>query len=118
MSKYKPPKSDRQIMAGQIGKSVLASSSRPLEGKIIIFDSWCKRCGICTHFCPTGALETDENGLPFLAHPEKCTLCGMCWMRCPDMAIVPGPNGKDRLKDKKSKDKPETKSDDTSNKSE
>lgn len=61
------------------------------EGKVVIFDQWCKRCGICTAFCPTGALENDEDGLPYLAHPDKCTLCGLCWMRCPELAIIRGP---------------------------
>ncbi|MCK5832709.1 ferredoxin family protein [bacterium] len=65
-------------------------SVRP-QGKIVIFEVWCKRCGICTTFCPTKALEERADGLPYLAHPDKCTLCGLCWLRCPDMAIIKGP---------------------------
>ncbi len=61
------------------------------EGKVVIFEQWCKKCGICTVFCPTGALEEDEDGLPYLTHPDKCTLCGLCWMRCPELAIIRGP---------------------------
>ena len=61
------------------------------EGKVVVFREWCKRCGICTEFCPPGALEVDSQGYPVLAHPEQCTLCGLCWMRCPDLAIIKGP---------------------------
>ena len=61
------------------------------EGKVVIFDCWCKKCGICTEFCPTGALKDNEHGYPYLAEPDKCTLCGLCWLRCPDMAIIKGP---------------------------
>ncbi|MCD6097499.1 4Fe-4S binding protein [bacterium] len=61
------------------------------EGKIIVFEKWCKRCGICVAFCPTGALANDERGVPYLAAPEKCVLCGQCWLRCPDLAIIEGP---------------------------
>ncbi len=65
-------------------------SVRP-EGKLIVFEMWCKRCGICVEFCPTGALTEREDGLPLLVDQDKCTLCGMCWLRCPDMAIIKGP---------------------------
>jgi len=61
------------------------------EGKVVIFEQWCKKCGICTAFCPTKALDVDEYGYPYLANPDKCTLCGLCWMRCPDIAIIRGP---------------------------
>ena len=115
MAKGKFPKTERRILAGHIAKTVPASSSRPIDGKLIFFDSWCKRCGICTYYCPTGALETDENDLPYLAHPDKCTLCGMCWMRCPDLAIAPGPNGKNHNKEKTSEDNSENKSKNSSN---
>jgi len=61
------------------------------EGKVVFFDQWCKRCGICAAFCPTKAIEEDEEGMPYLAHPDQCTLCGLCWMRCPELAIIRGP---------------------------
>ena len=61
------------------------------EGKVVVFEVWCKRCGICIEFCPTGALEDRGDGVPVLAKPDKCTLCGLCWLRCPDMAIIKGP---------------------------
>jgi 2-oxoglutarate ferredoxin oxidoreductase subunit delta len=33
-------------------------------------------------------LAVDKDGLPYLAHPEKCTLCKLCELRCPDFAIT------------------------------
>ena len=55
--------------------------------KITIFDRWCKGCGICSAFCPTQAIEADEEDRPMAAHPERCTNCQMCVLRCPDFAI-------------------------------
>ena len=57
------------------------------EQRFSLYLGWCKRCGVCVAFCPTGALEKDEWGYPFMAHPEKCTACHMCEMLCPDFAI-------------------------------
>jgi 2-oxoglutarate ferredoxin oxidoreductase subunit delta len=56
--------------------------------KLPVFDlKRCKRCGICTHFCPEGALAELDEGTPVLEYPEKCTSCGMCEDMCPDWAV-------------------------------
>jgi 2-oxoglutarate ferredoxin oxidoreductase subunit delta len=55
---------------------------------IDIYKAWCKGCGICAAFCPTGALARDEAGYPYVKEPEKCINCGWCEMRCPDFAIT------------------------------
>ena len=55
---------------------------------IDIFKAWCKACGICVAFCPTGALALDETGAPYVKDPEKCATCGLCELRCPDFAIT------------------------------
>ncbi|MFP4458659.1 MAG: 4Fe-4S binding protein [Candidatus Zixiibacteriota bacterium] len=102
MAKIKMPSIDRKIMSGHISVPKPLRSPKETSGKVILFDSWCKQCGICTHFCPTGALQVGEDGYPYLAHPEKCTLCGMCWRRCPDLAIVKGRNNGNGKKDSKS----------------
>ena len=47
----------------------------------------CKHCGICSHFCPTEAIVTRDDGTPFLARPEDCTSCGLCEVMCPDWVI-------------------------------
>ena len=64
------------------------------EEKVHVFGAWCKRCGICVAFCPTGALTSDKDGFPMLTYPEKCTQCGMCELRCPDFAIAVRPREK------------------------
>ena len=74
-------------MADETRKAAL--TGREVGGeKVHIFEAWCKRCGICVAFCPTGALTSDKDGLPVLTYPEKCTLCGMCELRCPDFAVT------------------------------
>ena len=50
------------------------------------YESWCKRCGICTAFCPTGALTEGPDGRPVWDR-EKCIGCRLCEYRCPDFAI-------------------------------
>ncbi len=73
-------------MADEVKKATL-SAKEDVE-KIRVFEAWCKKCGICVAFCPTGALTSNKDGLPILTYPEKCTLCGMCELRCPDFAIA------------------------------
>lgn len=62
-----------------------------------INEKWCKGCGICVSFCPSGALAVNEEGRVTLIRPEKCNRCGLCEDLCPDYALtVPGraQNGK------------------------
>ena len=47
----------------------------------------CKRCGICSHFCPVGAIGVRDDGTPYLAKPEACNSCGLCSDMCPDWAV-------------------------------
>jgi MinD superfamily P-loop ATPase len=47
----------------------------------------CKHCGICSHFCPAGAITADTDGRPRLTDPEACTSCRLCEQLCPDFAI-------------------------------
>jgi 2-oxoglutarate ferredoxin oxidoreductase subunit delta len=55
--------------------------------EIDIYKAWCKGCGICAAFCPTGALARDEAGYPYVKDADKCVECAWCEMRCPDFAI-------------------------------
>lgn len=55
---------------------------------VFIYYQWCKKCGICSTFCPTGVLGRKSDGSPFVEHPEKCIHCGTCDRLCPDFAIT------------------------------
>jgi 2-oxoglutarate ferredoxin oxidoreductase subunit delta len=55
--------------------------------------SWCKGCGLCVDYCPTGAIEMD-GVLPKIVDAEKCTRCLQCEAVCPDFAIeIDPPSG-------------------------
>jgi 2-oxoglutarate ferredoxin oxidoreductase subunit delta len=54
----------------------------------MIFGRWCKGCGLCVEFCPTGVFVLDADSHPLVAFPEKCTACHWCDTHCPDLAIV------------------------------
>jgi 2-oxoglutarate ferredoxin oxidoreductase subunit delta len=62
---------------------------------IDIFKAWCKGCGICAAFCPTGVLAMNEAGRPYVKDISKCINCGWCEIRCPDFAITVSKNVKD-----------------------
>jgi 2-oxoglutarate ferredoxin oxidoreductase subunit delta len=64
------------------------SKKKREEAKIDIYRAWCKACGICVAFCPTGALAKDESGYPYVKDIGKCIRCGWCEIRCPDFAIT------------------------------
>ena len=68
---------------------IMAETKKKKETpRIDIFKAWCKACGICVAFCPTGALAKDEAGYPYVKDIEKCINCGWCEIRCPDFAIT------------------------------
>ncbi len=62
--------------------------SRETPPTIDIYKTWCKGCGLCAGFCPTGALARDEAGYPYVKDIDKCINCGLCEIRCPDFAIT------------------------------
>ena len=59
------------------------------EMPVVIFDKWCKGCGICVEFCARGVLKYDSRKeIAVVALPENCVQCGQCELRCPDFAIT------------------------------
>ncbi|MGB8658195.1 MAG: 4Fe-4S binding protein [Candidatus Zixiibacteriota bacterium] len=85
-------------MAEQTAETQLSKEQETDQEKVHVFEAWCKRCGICVAFCPTGALTSDKDGFPVLTYPEKCTQCGMCELRCPDFALAVRPRAKKEAK--------------------
>ena len=67
---------------------VAETKKRKEAAKIDIYKAWCKACGICVAFCPTGVLAKDEAGYPYVADINQCINCGWCEIRCPDFAIT------------------------------
>lgn len=70
--------------------------------KIDIYRAWCKACGICIAFCPTGVLAKDEAGYPYVKEIDKCINCGWCEIRCPDFAITVETRTKDKKRGEES----------------
>ena len=60
-----------------------------------INEAWCKNCGICSAFCPTGTLEDAGHGEPRIADMDLCNDCELCVVRCPDFAVVVHERSKD-----------------------
>ncbi len=54
----------------------------------IVFRDWCKKCGICSSFCPKNVIGSDEYGGPVFERPEDCIGCRFCELHCPDFAIT------------------------------
>jgi len=63
-------------------------SHRRVQGRVRVFQNWCKGCGLCIAFCPFQVFTEDGEHHPVVAHPERCTACQWCAIHCPDFAIV------------------------------
>ena len=61
------------------------------ETSVKIYKDWCKGCGICTTFCPSGVLRLSNQGKAEVVHEEECINCGFCEIHCPDFAILVQP---------------------------
>ena len=55
---------------------------------LVIYQKWCKACGICYELCPQGTLAADAEKKVFIEYPESCTGCRICEVHCPDFAIM------------------------------
>lgn len=62
--------------------------------KLIIDETRCKGCGLCTIACPQKLIKLSEkiNAQGYtpalLTSEEKCTGCALCAEMCPDVAIT------------------------------
>lgn len=62
--------------------------------KIVIDESRCKGCGICTTACPAklislmDSLNSQGYTPAFVVSLDKCTGCAICAELCPDVAIA------------------------------
>ena len=75
----------------QISAVEVPSRRKGPRGKVVVFGTWCKGCGICVEFCPTGVFAFDDNEQLVVVKPDNCTACHWCDTHCPDMAIVVKP---------------------------
>ena len=79
---------DRLSAAGQAKTEIKTTTQKGPRGQVTIFANWCKGCGLCVAFCPTGVLALDDDDHPVVVYPEKCTACHWCDTHCPDLAII------------------------------
>ena len=101
MAKPVKPPVDRLIKSGIFSKPRAPQDAPHLYGKLLFFPVWCKKCGLCTVACQTGALKQKKDGTPYLADPDKRKLCSLCWRTCPDFAIVKNPVQEEEKSDSK-----------------
>ena len=64
-------------------------------GKIVIDNSRCKSCYICTTTCPKGLIKKSDKTnrlgdymVEFDDPKGECVGCAMCAKRCPDMELL------------------------------
>ena len=48
----------------------------------------CLHCGLCVRDCAFKVLSLNNDGMPAMAHPEKCMRCQHCFAVCPVGAIA------------------------------
>ncbi len=75
------------LLIDLLGLHMPTEQSNTSQIEISINEKWCKRCGICSAFCPADVYETDAFGFPHAANVDSCTSCFTCVVLCPDFAI-------------------------------
>lgn len=81
------PAGDPQV--GSPADAGVGRRRRPRKrGRVTVFETWCKGCGLCIAFCPQKVLEGGPDGRTVVAHEERCVACNWCYEHCPDCAIT------------------------------
>ncbi|MBD2103411.1 NIL domain-containing protein [Leptolyngbya sp. FACHB-261] len=55
--------------------------------EILIDESICVECGLCTGVCPTEALTLDSQSFRLVFNRSRCVVCEQCIPTCPVEAI-------------------------------
>ncbi|NJL83001.1 MAG: 4Fe-4S binding protein [Chloroflexaceae bacterium] len=58
-----------------------------MSGEIVIDESLCVDCGLCTGVCPTEALTLDPDTWRLQFLRSRCVVCEQCIPACPVQAI-------------------------------
>jgi ferredoxin len=71
-----------------MGADIVSLPAKTSFGAVLVNKARCTLCMACTNLCPTGALQSDEDGAPRLNFTEDaCVQCGLCDRGCPEKAI-------------------------------
>lgn len=57
------------------------------SGEIVIDETLCVHCGLCTGVCPTRALTLDPATAKLTFNRTRCIVCEQCIPTCPVLAI-------------------------------
>lgn len=71
-------------------------SKKKGQAKVTIYRDWCKGCGICVAFCPSGVFVLGADGKSSVAKEAECVNCGFCELHCPDFAVSVTPKDGDK----------------------
>jgi 2-oxoglutarate ferredoxin oxidoreductase subunit delta len=82
-----PEEGSEKAVTAAVASPEKKSKRRKRQGRVTIFPNWCKGCGLCVEFCPTGVLKQTESGRVVAENQELCTACRWCELHCPDFAI-------------------------------
>jgi ferredoxin len=89
-----PPAAHGRMLADLETLSARAGEAlRQLPGDIpfaaVDIGDACNECGLCTSYCPHGALKMSDGGV--VVQPRLCTGCGLCAEMCPREAVAVRP---------------------------
>jgi NAD-dependent dihydropyrimidine dehydrogenase PreA subunit len=73
----------------KLGNIKFGDRSKIVNGKIVLAQSKCTKCGMCYDICPKGVFEMVEEHKKMLnKYPGKCVTCEACVSQCPTGALT------------------------------